>query len=147
MMAAEQWYEYQDNYKRYGLDMKPRAQRKKQVRAKKSAALFTSKDKFRLILFTFFVGILCVGLIVTTAYAASVKIQTNTMIKENAVLLGEIENLKVELEKGANIQVVEYRAMTELGMVYPSSQELIYIQTDKVASTDFILAMKEQAYN
>lgn len=147
MMAAEQWYEYQNNYKRYGLDMKPRAQRKQQVRAKKSPALITAKDKFRLILFTFFIGILCVGLILTTAYAANVKIQTNTLIKENAVLQGEIENLKVELEKGVNIQVVEYRAMTELGMVYPNPQQLIFLEADKVASTDFILAMKEQAYN
>ncbi len=34
MMAAEKWYEYQDSYKRYGLDMKPRTV-KKSIKSKK----------------------------------------------------------------------------------------------------------------
>ena len=28
MISAEKWYEYQENYKRYGFDMKPRTQKK-----------------------------------------------------------------------------------------------------------------------
>lgn len=147
MMAAEQWYEYQNDYKRYGIDMKPRTRRKQDMKVNKASTLITPKDKFRLLIFTFLIGILCIGLILATAYAANVKTGTNTLIKENAVIQGEIENLTVELEKGVNIQVVESRAIAELGMIYPNHDQLIFLKENKVASTDFILAMKEMAYN
>ncbi|HWQ79687.1 MAG TPA: hypothetical protein VN381_12750 [Anaerovoracaceae bacterium] len=146
MMAAEKWYEYQDSYKRYGFDMKPRTE-KKVVRSKSSSAVINAKDKFRLLLFTAFVGVLCIGLILSTAYAASVKYHINTMIKENQVIQGEIENLNVKIESASNIQIVEARASAELGMVYPSAGQLVFIDGSQEAVKDFALVLKEQAYN
>ena len=147
MMAAEQWYEYQDSYKRYGLDMKPRTARKENVRVKTSSTCFTQKDKCRMILLTIFVGILCVGLILTTAYAASVKFHVNSIIKENRVIQGEIENLTVQLESANNIQIIETKATVELGMVYPSMDQRVYLDGKKEATKEFALVLKEQAYN
>lgn len=147
MMAAEQWYQYQDNYKRYGLDMKPKTERKLNTKQKESKSIISAKDKSRLILLTIFIGLLCVGLILTTAYAAKIKYNINTIIKENAVIQGEIENLNVKIESGTNIQIIEARAATELGMVYPTSDKLVYLEGDKEKIKDFALALKEQAYN
>jgi cell division protein FtsL len=146
MMAAEKWYEYQDSYKRYGFDMKPQTV-KKEARAKSSGAVINAKDKFRLLLLTAFVGVLCIGLILSTAYAASVKYHINTMIKENQVIQGEIENLNVKIESASNIQIVEEKATTELGMVYPGTEQLVYIDGTKEAEKDFAMVLKEQAYN
>lgn len=147
MMAAEQWYEYQSSYKRYGLDMKPKTVEKENIKIKNTGTGITSKDKFRLILLTIFAGVLCVGLILTTAYAASVKYHVNSLIKENQVIQGEIENLNVQIESANNIQVIEAKASSELGMVYPASDQLVYVQENKQAMKDFALALKEQAYN
>ena len=147
MMAAEKWYEYQDSYKRYGLDMKPRTVKKETIKSKTPVAGINAEDKFRLLILTVLIGLLCIGVILTTAYAASVKYHINTMIKENEVIQGEIENLNVKIESASNIQIVESKAATELGMVYPTPEQLVYINGTQEAVKDFALVLKEQAYN
>ena len=146
MIAAEQWYKYQDDYKRYGFDMKPKTERTQNIKSKEKQTIST-KEKFRLVLLTIVVGILCVSLILTTAYAAKIKFNINTMLKENVIIQGEIENLNVNINKGKNIQIVEARAVAELGMVYPASNQLVYVQGDTNKIKDFALVLKEQAYN
>ena len=147
MMAAEKWYEYQDSYKRYGFDMKPRTEKKENIKSKNSNTGINAKDKFRLVMLTIFAGILCVALILSTAYAASVKYNINTLIKENTVMQGEIENLNVKIESASNIQIIEARATAELGMTYPTAEQLVFIDGSKETVKDFALVLKEQAYN
>lgn len=147
MMAAEKWYEYQDSYKRYGFDMKPRTEKKGNIKSKSSSTVMNAKDKFRLVLLTVLIGALCIGLILSTAYAASVKYHINAMIKENAVIQGEIENLNVKIESASNIQIIEARATAELGMLYPKSEQLVFIDGTGETVKDFALVLKEQAYN
>ena len=147
MMAAEKWYEYQDNYKRYGLDMKPKTAKRENVKTRNTAAVINAKDKFRLLALTILTGMLCVGLIVSTAYAANIKYHINTMIKENETIQGEIENLNVKIESASNIQLIEQKAVADLGMVYPESDQLVFIDTNKESVKDFALVLKEQAYN
>ena len=147
MMAAEKWYEYQDSYKRYGLDMRPKTERKVNIKAKSAKSAISAKERFRLLLLTVFVGALCIGLILSTAYAASVKYHINTMTKENQVLQGEIENLNVKIESASNIQIVEARAAAELGMVSPGPDQIVYINGAGEPVKDFALVLKEQAYN
>ncbi len=145
MMAAEKWYEYQDSYKRYGLDLKPRPE--KNTKSRSSNTGINAKDKLRLLMLTVFIGFLCVGLILSTAYAASVKYRINSMIAENEVIQGEIENLNVKIESASNIQIIESRASAELGMVYPASEQKVFLDGSQEAVKDFALVIKEQAYN
>ena len=147
MMAAEKWYEYQDSYKRYGLDMKPKTAKKETVKTKTSSTGINAEDKFRLLLLTVMIGALCIGVILSSAYAASVKYHINTMIKENEVIQGEIENLNVKIESASNIQILESKATTELGMTYPTPEQLVYIDGTQEKTKDFALVLKEQAYN
>ncbi|HVI39538.1 MAG TPA: cell division protein FtsL [Anaerovoracaceae bacterium] len=147
MMAAEKWYEYQDSYKRYGFDMKPRTEKKDNIKSKSSNTGINAKDKFRLVMLTIFAGILCAALILSTAYAASVKYNINSLIKENTVIQGEIENLNVKIESASNIQIIEARATAELGMMYPTAEQLVFIDENKETVKDFALVLKEQAYN
>jgi cell division protein FtsL len=146
MMAAEKWYEYQDSYKRYGLDMKPQAE-KKTIKQRKARSAADAKDRLRLLLLTVLVGALCVGLIVSNAYAASVKHHINTLIKENQIIQGEIDNLDVMIESASNIQVVEARAIAELGMLYPGTEQIVFLDGPAEPIRDFALVLKEQAYN
>lgn len=144
MIAAEKWYEYQDSYKRYGLDMKP--EEKKHYKPK-SKSIVSAKDRFRLLLLTVIAGILCVGLIISTAYAAQLKYDINTIISENAVIEGEIQNLNVKIKQESNITTIEEKAMTELGMVYPTGNQVVYLEEEKEIAKDFAVLLKEQAYN
>lgn len=144
MMPAEQWYEYQDNYKRYGIDMKPK---KASVIKQKKKSSVTPRDRVAMIFLTIIIGMLCVSVIITTAYSASIKYEINNIIKENGVITGEIENLTVKLNQANNIQAIEQKAMTELGMIYPDPNEFVYIKPEDEPVRDFALLLREEAYN
>ena len=144
MIAAEQWYQHQENYQRYGLDMKPRTERKKPEPQKR---VFTEKDKVRILALILAVGILCIGMIITSSYAAQIKYKTNTVLTENHMLESEIGNLNVELYAATSIDTVEKKATKNLGMVYPENSQVVYINADKIPDSGFAQTMKEQAYN
>ena len=144
MMSAEKRYEYQESYKRYGVDMKPQQVRIKREKAK---ALISAQDKFRLLVLTIFLGILCVGIIITTAYAAQLQYDINTILSENTELEGEIQNLNVTLKRETNITAIEEKAMNELGMVYPYANQVVYLGEEKPVTSDFAMLLKDQAYN
>lgn len=144
MMPAEQWYEYQDNYKKYGFDMKP----KNVVTVKeKKKSVITKKDRIAMILLTMLIGAVCVSVIISTAYAASIKYQINNIIKDNAVLTGEIENLTVQINGANNIQTIEQKASTQLGMVYPDPNQFVYLNKTEKPAKDFAVLLMDGAYN
>ena len=145
MMPAEKWYKYQDDYKRYGLDLKPKVA--PVVKSKKKKSGVTAKDRLAIMALTFVTGLVCISLIIATAYSASIKYDTNNIIKENAVITGEIENLTVKLNKANNIQAIEQKAMIELGMVYANPNEFVYVKNTEAPVKDFALLLKEEAYN
>ena len=144
MMEAEKWYEYQDSYKKYGIDMKPRYE---QIERPKTKSGLSSKDRSRLLMLTVIVGVLCVGIIISTAYAAQLKYQINSIIEENQVIEGEIQNLKVDIQTASSITSIEDKAMTELGMVYPENGQIVYLAGEQENSRDFATIIKNQAYN
>ena len=149
MMTAERWYEYQESYAKYGIDMKPakaKEERKTNVNTK-SKSVITGRDKARLLLLTIVAGVLCIALIITTAYAAGVKYHINTAIKENSALRGEIENLNVKIKSASSISTVEERALNELGMVYPTADQYVYIGEETKPQGEMAMLIYEQAYN
>lgn len=143
MIAAEKWYEYQENYQKYGFDMKPKQPRKK---VKKKRNSVTAKDKARILALTVIVGVVCIGLIITTAFAASIKYDTNSFIKENNALEAEIENLNVKIYSSSNIEAIETKATKDLGMEYPSSKQIVYLSADEKPDKGFADTLKELAY-
>ena len=144
MIPAEQWYEYQESYKKYGFDMKPRETK---VNKQKPKAVISAKDKTRLIMLIVFLGTLCIGIIVSTAYAAKLQYDINTILNENNRLQGEIDNLNVAIKKESNIAIIEEKATSELGMIYPQGSQIVRLGEKKVEVSDFAMTLKEQAYN
>ncbi len=144
MIAAEQWYQHQENYQKYGLDMKPKTPRRKPEPQKR---VFTEKDMIRILALIVIVGVLCVGMIITTSFAAQIKYDTNQMLQSNHVLESEIGNLNVKLYAATSIDTVEKKATEDLGMVYPKNSQVVYIDGDKVPEKGFAQTMKKQAYN
>ena len=104
------------------------------------------RDKRILLMIIILVGVIGLGLVVTTAYAANIKYQINTTINENEILLGEIESLRVKLNEATNIQNLEDKAQTQLGMVYPKQDEFVFIAAEEKPPEDFAMIIKSIAY-
>ena len=58
----------------------------------------------------------------------------------------EIQNLQVQIKSAANITNLEARA-AELGLVYPSADQIVYLETEEAGIEDFALALMESAYH
>lgn len=145
-MTAEKWYEYQESYQKYGFEMKPATAKVKED-AKTVKTVLQAKDKARLILLTLFMGLLCFSLIVTAAYSAQVKYRINGLLAESDQVQGEIENLTVAIKSATNIATIEEKAINELGMVYPTTDQIAYLEKDGAEINDFALTLKQIAFN
>jgi len=150
MIAPEKWYEHQKEYQRYGIDMKPQPQRQMRSQKKrkiKKISLPAGNGKKLAFSTVLAAGIAMIMLIIITAYSAGVRYDINCMIKENQALMGEIENLQVKLYSASNIDYVEGKAVSSLGMIYPSSKNSVRISSDDMPAPGFADVLKENAYN
>lgn len=150
MIAAERWYEYQKNYQKYGLDMKPQPEREERSRRRRSAkkpAISAGEGKKAALSLVMIAGIAMIMLIIITAYSANLQYNINSMLKENRALAGEIENLQVKVYSANNIEYVESKATGELGMVYPSESSKVHISNDDIPEEGFADMLREKAYN
>ncbi len=149
-MAAERWYEYQKNYQKYGLDMKPQPEQEERSRRRRSAkkpAISAGEGKKAALSMVMIAGVAMIMLIIITAYSANLQYNINSMLKENRALAGEIENLQVKVYSANNIEYVESKATGELGMVYPSESSKVYITNDDIPEEGFADMLREKAYN
>ena len=145
MMAAEKWYEYQKSYARYGLDMKPveaDAPRERKV----TAPAVSGSVKVLIIALAILIGVFFVGLIITTAYSATLQYDINQIGNQMDEVRADIDNLNVKIKAAANIQAIEERASAELGMVYPTVGRMVYLDSVEAPSENFSLALREDAY-
>ena len=124
--------------------MKPRTERKKPQPQKR---VFTEKDRVRVLSLILAVGILCIGMIITTSFAAQIKYDTNKMLENNHLLEAEIGSMTVALHAATSIETVEEKATEDLGMVYPKNKQVVYVDGEKVPEDGFAQTMKKQAYN
>jgi cell division protein FtsB len=144
MIAADQWYEYQKQYRKFSFNMKPV---ESICESEKKKSRTTPRDRLSLIVLTVIMGLIFVGLIIVSAYGANIKYDINNLAKENAVIQGEIENLNVKIKCAVNIGNVEERAINELGMVYPEVDQFRYLAPEQSGINNLALAIKENAYN
>lgn len=145
MIAAEQWHEQQCRYQKYGIDMKPRTAVKPRTQEAAVKWKVTKKDKAMLLTCTMLAGMLCVCMILVSAYATSINYRINAVSQQNLTLQGEIENLNVKIQAENNLAAIEQKAMA-IGMVYPSPSQFVFMEKDTNEIKDFALLLKEHAY-
>ena len=104
--------------------------------------------KKRRILFNMFAaGLLCIVMVVLTAYSAELKVSNNVLVKENEALVGEIETLHVKIKSANSIEYIEDYALNKLGMVYPRRGECIYLDQESAPEENFAMSLRKEAYN
>ena len=104
-------------------------------------------DKKKTILTVVAIGFVCIMLVLLTAFAAELRHQNNALIKQNKALQGEVDTLDVQIQAKTSIARIEDVAMNELGMVYPTSEECVYLTEDDAPEGNFAAVLKEDAYN
>lgn len=144
MLPAEKWYEHQTKYQKYGLAMRPTAAGPARDIAADDGV--SARDRARLVLLTIFAGLLGIALIIAAAYAAQVQYSINDLLAKSDVVQGEIENLNVAIKSASCITVIEEKAMGTLGMVYPASNQIAYIEPSAEQGADFAEALRAVAF-
>lgn len=146
MTAAEKWNEYEARYKKYGVDMTPAVPRKEKKQTLKKSGLRAS-DRLHILELLFLTGALCIAMVITTAYAAKVQYNINQEMAECDALRGDIQNLEVEVKSATNIETIEQKATEEMGLIYPASTDMAYVDCSGEKMEEFSLALKEHAYS
>ena len=123
-----------------------KAKRKRAYQEEMSVSAIASKDRRLAILTVVVLGIIMLGIIFISAYCASIKSEINKVNKEIAVLQEDIDYLKLEIESGSNIATIEDKALKDLGMIYPTADQFVYIEGIKPKDNDLAQAIKENAY-
>lgn len=142
MVAAEKRYYYDERLFQNETRQKESTETKKQKKLVLSQA-----KKIRLIMSLFLIGSICVVMITTTAYASQVKYNIFSINKEVKTLEGDVDNLNLQIERQCNLSVVENRALNELGMVYPSTDQIVFLDNTSENTKNLASALKQEAFN
>lgn len=106
-----------------------------------------NQDKKRVLTGALMIGLICIVMVVVTAYCAELKVENNNLVSANEAIQGEIDTLNIKIKSANNVEYIEKVAKGKLGMVYPTDGECVYVTEDDTPSENFAMAIKEQAYN
>lgn len=156
MIAPEEWYEYQKQYHKYGIDMRPETDRvpgKEQRKRSRQAAhskgfVLRVGSDHRLMLTTLLVCLaIMLSVVMITSYAAKVTYDINTVKTENDAISSEIEELDVKMLNSSGIAYIEGMAKDKLGMKSPDSRHCVYISASDAPEEGFADILREKAFN
>lgn len=123
-----------------------KAKRKRARQEELNISKAASRDRKLAVMTVVVLGLLLLGVIFISAYCASLKSEINQVNKDVIAIQEEIDYLKLEIESGSNIATIEKRALKELGMIYPTADQFVYIDTKKTGNDDMAQVIKENAY-
>lgn len=104
-------------------------------------------EKRKILFYMFGIGIICIIIVVLTAYSTDLKYDNNILMRENKALKGEVDTLNVRIESANNIEYIEKTASEELGMIYPEEGECVYLDREDRPDANFAMLIRERAYN
>lgn len=81
------------------------------------------------------------------AYCAFVQHANNELIKENAFIQAEIDSLNAQISEKTKVTAIEGLAVSEYGMVFPSSENVINLGTAVKTDESLAATIRSEAYN
>ncbi|MEG0291508.1 MAG: hypothetical protein RR495_01710 [Anaerovoracaceae bacterium] len=143
MAAVNRVYERQINRPGRQYEVRPKVN----TVATKNKVVFTAKEKKRILLSLVLIGAILIGSIIMTAFAANLAYHNNQIRKENSVITGDIETLKIEIQSSNNIGIVEEKAIKKLGMINPEGSGFVEVEGKREASKKLATGLKKRAFN
>ena len=92
------------------------------------------------------IGFILIATVVMTALAAELRHENNILIKQYETLQGEVDTLSVKIKSANNIDHLESVAKRDLGMIYPTSDECVYITDNDAPAQNFAAVLRREAY-
>ena len=89
--------------------------------------------------------VLLLAVIGITAYNSKIQYDINKLNNQISETQKEIQNLQVQIKTAANITNLESRA-AELGLMYPTSDQSVFLEAEEGGIEDFALALMESVY-
>lgn len=89
--------------------------------------VMTATSKAILLKALFYIAIAVLFMLCTTAYISQIEYSINEKATQIQSVQSEIASLNLAVERQSTIEVIEARATTELGMVYPSAGQLVFL--------------------
>lgn len=128
MIPAQEWYTYQEQYEKYGLDFDRGLRREVPKPKKQKKAKITARDRKRVLLATLVIGVFLLGVVVLSAYAAVLKFNISDINNENEALRGEVETLTIMIQSEGNIGKIETKAADRMAMQTPSAKNCVHLK-------------------
>jgi len=154
MSAAQEWQKYEENYLKYGVELRPeeteadrrRKQKAAQKKEQKSKIRVKSSDRVLVLLLIFAVAVCAFMVICLQAMQSDINYRIYTLNQEAENITGEIDNLKVTLNSKAEMKSIESYAVKNLGMTYPDQSQYEYVGDLKGSSevNDYIESLSEE---
>ncbi|MBK5253465.1 MAG: hypothetical protein JJE03_03215 [Peptostreptococcaceae bacterium] len=113
---------------------------------KKSISISTG-EKSKAIINIILTGLVCIAIVLLSAYSADLKNANNNLAKENVYVQSEIDSLNIRIGEASKIDYIENIASTELGMVYPDPDKCIHVTEEDMPEESLAAIIKDGAYN
>ena len=123
----------------------PQVERKKYVVNKKNNVQASDESKkavFTIAAIMSFIGLLIIAL---SAFAATIAYGNNTISAQNKELRDEVQRLSVEIQSISSRSQIESDALTQLGMIYPTSAQCVQLKSETVPA-NFAEKLKTEAF-
>jgi cell division protein FtsL len=87
----------------------------------------SAKEKFFIFTVIIVFSAIFLGIILLSSYHAYMQNDVNVTRAKTASVQEDIDELRVAIERNNNIDVIERKAMKDLGMGYPKSKQIVYL--------------------
>lgn len=146
-MQEAKWFDFEEAYRQHGLmpDQQDAPVRKPVKKTVKKTSSFTARDKKIALTLVAIVAIFGIISILSAAFTATLKFQVNSLISANETLENEIADMDIKLQTANSITNLEKKAKNKLGMKYPSSSQIVYI--DDIETPGDIASVVSEAAN
>lgn len=105
------------------------------------------KDKTGIIVILLAVTIFCLALVGTTAYSSKLQYDINNINNKISQSEWSQRNLEAQIKSANTLSSLEKEAL-DMGLVYPTFDEIIYLEnTAEEQTQDFALALRVIAYD
>jgi cell division protein FtsL len=87
----------------------------------------SAKEKLFIFTIILVFSAILMGIILLSSYHAYMQNEVNVTKAKTASVQEDIDELRVAIEKNNNIDIIEQKAMSNLGMRYPKAKQIVYL--------------------
>lgn len=105
---------------------------RKKTKQKEKNTTIATKSKVKLVALSVVVLGVCLGILLLNAYVSQLKYELLSLNKSKEELIEEKSLLEIKIDKMKQSDWIEQAAISQLGMSYPTQDQIIYVSLDNI---------------